>query len=65
MSRLTFTTGSSLGESLVRHSAVSRGSRSESLLEVVEDVPPPPEPPDMWAWSHAALYAHYACIGVV
>ena len=66
--RATLSTDNSFGESLVRHSQVSRGSLGESLIEdaaAATVVPPRCEPPDMWAWSHAALYAHYACIGVV
>ena len=71
MPRETLSTGTSFGESVVRHDTSTRGitlsqSYGQSLLD---DPNTPPsavqEPPDMWSWSHAALYAHYACIGVV
>ena len=47
----------------------SRGSLECSIVEALEPTEPiidhtPAEPPDMLAWDKA-LYAHYACIGVV
>ena len=68
--RSTFSSDASLGESLVRSDQISRGSLECSIVEALEPTDPiidhtPAEPPDMLAWDKAALYAHYACIGVV
>lgn len=69
MVRSTFASDASLGESLVRHSQCSRATLSSLLLEPAEPVAEMegrrPEPPDMLAWDKAALYFHYATIGVV
>lgn len=69
MPRDTMSTASSFGEHIVRHTTVSRTTLTESLLEdpvaAAERGAAPPEPPDMWSWPNAALYAHYTCIGLV
>ena len=69
MPRPTFSTDSSFGESVVRHTQASRSTLGDSLLEVEDPdhiaASSQQEPINMWAWSNAALYAHYACIGVV
>ena len=70
MVRGTFSTEASFGESLVRHSQASTSVFGETTRSLLDDphsssMRQPPEPPDMWAWDKAALYSHYACIGVV
>lgn len=72
MPRDTLSTGTSFGESIVRHSQASRGSLTTSLIDdrttagaSAIAAAQPLDPPDMWSWPYAALYAHYCCIGVV